>query len=1088
MHNSKVKKILAFALALTMLMPLGSVFAADQTEEDADSQAADSGETEDEEEEEEEEEAVDETIDLQHETTVSYVQANMSVLNAQGDYTIYKGIIREKRNLQTLIESSEYVIAEDYTEESYGAYSQALAAAKAADANENSTQDELDEAYINLDRAASALVMAGMEETPFEEPETVDKTTLQTALDGQDTELVAEDYTNYTWNLYQQALADARTVNSDPNATQAEVNEAAENISYTYGKLIEAPDEILAVVYNHPEDGYKLVGTMDMIESEDGSDVVNTTPNGIWVVETDADHTRVTNFYIRLLSNFVENAYVTTAKTEIYYMDVNSGEVSATYTYESEDAENGRLFVSSDGRMAYTNLETDRLLADIELVCENDNMALYADSTNKKIAVYDKTADKYWWTTPVDPYGDETIIDKTKNSVMKLPQRNQAASGLILKYGDLRQEKRNETYVYSSVVQESGRGSEKWELNQNGVTITYEFNIGFTVPVTYTLNDDYIEVAVNISEIDEENTSTVDGKVITALALSPTFGASPYTDLAGNEVEGYMVVPDGSGAVIEYNNDKEGYTSYSQTLYGRDKTTVPLNAPRVTEQAYLPLIATVSGNSGLVAIATEGDENAAVKAQVSRQNRQSFNNVYFEFNLRSSDTYYMGGTDGTRITVFEKGDIKTDRISVRYYPISDEQEVNYADVAEVYRNYLINEEGLEKKTEAGNTDLYLDLYGGVLKETSVFGIPVDMKTEITTFDQAEEIMKKLSDGGVTGMIATYNDWTNKSMVGKISTSFSPSGKLGGSSGFEDLQSAAESMNAEIYPTLSNMEMVKNSWGYMTINKTATRVSNAQSRQSEYSTAFGVQLSGKAPALLTPNAYSKVFDQIISSFTKKGQTNVGFGDYANTLVSDFSTRNAKSRSSTEATIIEGYKKASEEVGNIIADEANSYVIPYADHITNVPVYSSQYNVVDYDIPLYQMVIHGYVPYASTAINANSNAEEVFLLSLASGSAIHYDFIYENAFELLDTDYDDLYYANYNGWLDAAIEQYKVSDEILSQVSDMIITDYQIDTETGVITTTYNDSVVITVDTQNATADVNGQTYDLSSIVSEGGLQG
>ena len=70
---------------------------------------------------------------------------------------------------------------------------------------------------------------------------TVDKTTLQTALDGQDTELVAEDYTNYTWNLYQQALADARTVNSDPNATQAEVNEAAENISYTYGKLIEAP-------------------------------------------------------------------------------------------------------------------------------------------------------------------------------------------------------------------------------------------------------------------------------------------------------------------------------------------------------------------------------------------------------------------------------------------------------------------------------------------------------------------------------------------------------------------------------------------------------------------------------------------------------------------------------------------------------------------------------------------------------------------------------------------------------------------------------------------------------------------------------
>ncbi|NLZ47068.1 MAG: hypothetical protein GX896_10305, partial [Clostridiales bacterium] len=276
-------------------------------------------------------------------------------------------------------------------------------------------------------------------------------------------------------------------------------------------------------------------------------------------------------------------------------------------------------------------------------------------------------------------------------------------------------------------------------------------------------------------------------------------------------------------------------------------------------------------------------------------------------------------------------------------------------------------------------------------------------------------------------------------------------------------------------------------GYFTLNSTAIRVSNAQSRQSKFSTAFGVQITGKAPALLTPNAYTKAFDQMISSFDKNSVDNIGFGDYSNTLVTDFSKKNAKSRESTMNTIIDGYADAASKLGGVLADEANSYVIPYANHITNIPVYSSQYNIVDYDIPLYQMVIHGYVPYSSTPINANSNAEEVFLLSLASGSAIHFDMIYENSYELIDTDYADLYYANYKGWISTAVEQYKAADSVLSQVSEMIITDYQINQDTGVITTTYNNSTVVKVDTVNSTVSVNGTNIDLTNAL-EGGLQG
>ncbi len=1083
----KMKKIIVFALVLTMLMPLGSAFADEESDVNTDVGASTGDDVTAEGEEDEDEVEEDESMDIDYDTTIDYIKTNMSQIGKNGDYTIYTGTTKNKKELQKLIDGDAKIKSEDYTAETYSVYAQALAKAKTVDANVHATQRQLDEVWIELDRAHEGLVKVNAKEKTTKVTDTVDKSKLEKAIAKLDADLVAEDYTEYTWEVYQNAVNNANGIMAKANATQEEVNAAKEELAYAEDKLTQHNPQIIAITKT--KDGKEtIMSTFEVGEEEDGR-IISSSKKGFWIVETDVNVTRVSNFFMRLLSELVEDAFMSVDLKTVFYMNTKTLEVEKEYDYVSEDANNGRLYVSEDGRMLFTTLEGNRLLADVELVTENANFKLYADSETHKVALYDIKADKYWWNTPVNPYGDNTTIDPIKGTAMKSAQRNQTASGLVLEYGDLRQEKRNITSLYSaSTLTSPVKGTEEWSMSGDGLTITYDYKeAGFVVPVKYILHDDRLEVTVDIKDIVEVDTNEVDGKIITSLTLAPYFGASPETDLAGNDVDGYMIVPDGSGAVIEYNNDKEGYSSYSQTLYGRDKTTVPLNAPRVTEQAYLPVVATVTGNTGLVAIATDGNGNASVNAQVSKQNKQAFNTVYFKFNLRGKDDYYMGGTDGTRITVFEKGDIKTDKISVSYYPISTEEtdEVNYADVAAVYRNYLINEQGLEKKTESNKSNFYVDLYGGVLQETSVFGIPVDMKTEVTGFSQAEEILNQLNDGGVKDIIVNYTDWTNKSMVGKISTKFKPAGVLGGMSDYEDLQKTADSMGAKIFPSLSNMKMISSSWGYLTINSTAIRVSNAQSRQSEYSTAFGIALSGKSPALLTPNSYTKVMTQMIESYTKKDVKNIGFGDYSNTLVSDFSKKNFLGREQNMENLVEQYKNASETMDNVIADEANSYIIPYADYITNVPVYSSQYNVVDYDIPFYQMVVHGYVPYSTTAINANSNAEEVFLLSLASGSGIHYDMIYKESYELLDTDYDELYYANYGSWMNQAINQYKASAEILSQVSDMIITDYQIDNETGIIKTTYNDSVVITIDTKNATADVNGTEYDLSSAI-EGGL--
>ncbi|MBR4554815.1 MAG: hypothetical protein IKO27_04395 [Ruminococcus sp.] len=719
-----------------------------------------------------------------------------------------------------------------------------------------------------------------------------------------------------------------------------------------------------------------------------------------------------------------------------------------------------------------------------EKISENDKFVLYADSKHDRWGVYVKSSGNYWWSSPINVEADDTIVDVAKGGMMKSAKRKQIASSAAIKVGDLRQEKRTESPapVYST------KGKVKYSKDNDGLVINYVYKaqgVEFTSHVV--LEEDDVYVYVDTSEIVEENIDPLDGKVLTKLQLAPAFGAIGSVDESGNPTDGYMIVPDGSGAVIKYNNGKNTYAEYSQLVYGRDYTAVPLNAPRVTEQAYLPVVASVNGKKGFVAVVTDGDAFVYAKAKVSLQDNQVYNNCYFEFETKSSDSFFMSGDNSNKINVFEKGDIKTPRFGIKYFLMDKEEDINYADCAEVYRNYLVKNKGFSASTPAGKSDFYVDFFGGVLKQTSILGIPFDLKTEITGFDQAGEIISQLKDLGVDSAVVNYNDWTNNEIKRKVSTSMSPSGTLGGSNDFEDF---IKTSDISVYPSINNFTMESSTWGYTTFSNTATRISNAYSRQVSYSPAFGVAINGVSPALIAPDTYTKIFDEMIEDYKDEGIDRIGFGSFANKLVSDFSTNNASSRNDTIKTLVDGYSKAKDEIGSVIADAANSYIIPYATEITNIPVYSSGFNVTDFDIPFYQMVLHGYVPYATKPINASSNTGETFMLALAAGSGIHYDMTYVEASTLKDTDFDELYYSNYEGWIDMAAKQYKISKELLADVSDMTISKYEVSEDGNIITTTYSkdgNNKVVEINKAAATAKIDGKTIDLAGAI-EGGAEG
>ena len=98
--------------------------------------------------------------------------------------------------------------------------------------------------------------------------------------------------------------------------------------------------------------------------------------------------------------------------------------------------------------------------------------------------------------------------------------------------------------------------------------------------------------------------------------------------------------------------------------------------------------------------------------------------------------------------------------------------VGLSDKAKSYPTELSG--GEQQRVALARALVNVDLYGGVMKDTSILGIPFNLKTEITGFDQASDILDILKDGGVDNITVNYNDWTNDSIKNQISTEVSPS--------------------------------------------------------------------------------------------------------------------------------------------------------------------------------------------------------------------------------------------------------------------------------------------------------------------------
>ena len=738
----------------------------------------------------------------------------------------------------------------------------------------------------------------------------------------------------------------------------------------------------------------------------------------------------------------------------------------------------------TDSEPAEQPINEQDVIDSCQVAASNENYELLVNTETGLFAFRTKDGKHIWWSNPYNA-DDDPVANGAKKKDLKSTlvinavkvNDTEAPSETIRSF---------EQSVTANATDENGNPVDTLTITmvENGFKAEYYFpNSGIRFPYYVTLNGDYIEASIAVDEIyevEQDPNATVgeSSRSVVDVNFLQDLGA------AFSDEEGYIITPDGSGAVINFNNGKASTNEYSQRIYGRDLAKSQDLAPKKTEQAYLPIMGIVRNDNALLEVVTEGASYATARATVTGQKSTSYNSAWFNFQLRASDTYYMGGQNAAALNAYQSEIIPEARLTVRYYPIVKD-DVSYVDVAKRYQQYLVEEKGLTK-VQKEESPLYLDIYGGTIKQQSIMGFPVNLETAATTYEQAKQILQELENRGVDNIIVSYEDFNAAGITSRISNAVDYSGTLGGKNKFNELKSYCEANGIILVPSVDLMEYERSGNGYTKTGASAIQITKAYAMQGAYELAFGTPHATRSSwYILSPSFYERVYGEVISSFQKEGMSAISVADGTNKLYSDYTANTTRKTSRQQAVrnLINGYEMIKASGMTFVAAASNDYALPYVDYLKDVPLYSSNFDVYDYDIPFYEIVVHGYIPYTTKAKNSSSSADELFVYSVATGTPLHYEVMYENPNEFTDCSYDELFYTYYEGWLEDIGAEYKFMQQYVLPLTDETIEDLEM-TGSDYIKTTFSDGTVVEANLNTLEMWINGSEVRLSDFETKG----
>ncbi len=528
----------------------------------------------------------------------------------------------------------------------------------------------------------------------------------------------------------------------------------------------------------------------------------------------------------------------------------------------------------------------------------------------------------------------------------------------------------------------------------------------FNVTMVYRLHGNDLEVTIPYNEIRYKPEYPV-----TYLSPLPMFGA------AGTQDEGYMFIPEGGGAIINYNNGKLSQTPYYANLYGWDYGVQRQEAVSETENAFPVFGATKDGGS-FICIMEGASSYAGVNADISGR-YNSYNTVYAKYNVLHAETYNVSAKTTQLVYVYEK-DLPRDTIVQRYRFLNSD---SYVDMANAYGDYL-RKSSVQLSTAVASevTPVNVELIGAINKKVVKMGMPVDSVVATTTFSQAEEILKELAADGIQDLNVRMTGWSNGGVRQKVLTRVQAVGELGGQQAMKNLIQTAKNTGVKLF--LDGISCFAYDSGLLDGFLPFANAARYATREQVHLYPYNIVTYQQAEQLddyylVRPSFASDCASHLIQYIRESGAHGVAFRDVGNLLSADYYPRDLVTREQVKAMNVDSLKEASAAGQRVMIKEGNDYALPYVDIITDMNLTGQQYAIIDERVPFYQIALHGMKDFTGAAINLSGDYQNMLLECAEYGAGLNFTFMAADTRVLKESDYSCYTSSGYTYWKEKVI---------------------------------------------------------------------
>ena len=567
-------------------------------------------------------------------------------------------------------------------------------------------------------------------------------------------------------------------------------------------------------------------------------------------------------------------------------------------------------------------------------------------------------------------------------------------------------------------------------------------NLKMNFNINYRLNDDGLEITVTDIEEDAESKNT-----LSKMAIYPGFGMSYQLH------DGYFLIPDGSGALIDLSKTTHAQSSMQLTTYGKDIGISNSNRTYYSpEQLSMPMYAICDTDKAAMTTIEGGQEFSELNASVAGVG-DNYNNIFFRFNFKEITYQYLGLSDTNRKSLPQEN--RNEFTPTIHYHLYDEK-LEYYDIAKKYQQYLLANELLNKEKN-GDASLRLEFLMQDNKKALFGKETIHMTTPNFIKNKVDSLLGVGSDLSIS-----LRGYTSTGFGGSYPYSFASAPS------YKDLGEYLQSHNIDMNFNVDVVRSFSDSYG----NKLAMNMSQKLITSADY-------VNGTADSFyrLNPSETAslvKEYDKKISSHHGNGFdfTSLGF-ELFSSYYHETNTRTAS---------IGVYQSALEGVeAKKNMRKPNLYMFPYFDSYLDTPTSNSGYMLETESVPFLSMVLSGYKSFYSSPINLNYLGEKQLLQLVDYNICPSYLLTEKDTTELIDSPSSSYIYSSvYDVWESDIINSYHKVIDVLKQVEDSCFIKREVISK-QVYKNTYENGKAIVINYSSNPVTVDGR--EISAMSSE-----